>query len=407
MNSFFTRNVTAKVLSILFALILWIYVMSEINPPTTKPESNIPVQLIGVEDIRAQGLVIEGSDSFTINVKLTGRRDEVYKVARGDIKAVADIRGYRVGTNNIPVEVTAPQGIELDYSPKFIKVELEEIVKRQKEVSLDITGAPPEGFVLGDAEFKPTLVMVEGPESSVNSIERIVAKLEVLNDTVNISASLPLKAYNSRGVEVTNVDIVSPYIDVVLPIYRLNAIPVNPQMEVTTEEGYEIVEITVLPQEVSLKGPDELVGQLTEVTTEVIEREGVTEDFEATVPLILPEGVEVVGESNVRVKVTVQRITEQVYSLSRESIVFTNVKRGYTVNKTTLPEVIEVRIIGPETIVQEITLADIQLVADLRDMEAGQHSVTLSASIPSVEEALLKEIAINPTEINIRLETNN
>ncbi len=407
MNSFFTRNVTAKVLSILFALVLWIYVMSEINPRTTKPESNIPVQLIGVEDIRKLDLVIEGSDSFTINVKLTGRRDEVYKVARGEIKAVADIRGYRVGTNNIPVEVTAPPGIEIDYSPKYIKVELEEIVKRQKEVSLDITGAPPEGYVLGEAEFKPTLVMVEGPESSVNSIERIAAKLEVLQDTVNISASLPLKAYNSRGVEVTNVDIVSPYIDVILPIYRLNAIPVKPQLEVTAQEGYEISEVTVLPQEVSLKGPDELVSPLTEVTTEAIIREDVTEDFEVTVPLILPEGVEVVGESNVRVKFTVNRITEQIYSITSENIVFTNVRRGHTVNKATLPEVIEVRLVGPEAVVQEISLGDIQLVADLRDMETGQHNAILKASIPSIEEELLKEITVNPSQVTIRVETNN
>jgi len=407
MNSFFTRNVTAKVLSILFALILWIYVMSEINPRTTRPEANIQVQLIGIEDIRRQGLVIEGSESFTINVRLTGRRDEVYKISRSDIKAVADIRGYRVGTNNIPVEITAPEGIELDFSPKFIKVELEEIVKRQKEVSLVVTGSPPEGYILGEPEFKPSMVWVEGPESSVNSIERVMAKLEVLQDTVNIAASLPLKAFNSKGAEVSNIEIVSPYVDVVLPIDKINPTIVKPDISVTTQEGYEVTDINVLPQEVSLRGADDIIKQVTEIGTEPIIREAVTESFEVTVPLKLPEGVNIVGESNVRVKVTVQRITEQIFNINKDNIVYINVRRGLSVNKGSIPESIEVRIVGPQGIVQGISPKDIQLGVDLRDLEVGQHTVNINASIPTVTEDKVKGITLNPKQISIRLESNN
>ena len=407
MNSFFTRNVTAKVLSILFALILWIYVMSELNPRTTRPEANIQVQLIGIEDIRRQGLVIEGSDSFTINVRLTGRRDEVYKIARSEIKAVADIRGYRVGTNNIPVEITAPQGIEIDFSPKFIKVELEEIVKRQKEVTLVVTGSPPEGYVLGEPEFKPSIVWVEGPESSVNSIERVIAKLEVLQDTVNISASLPLKAINSKGAEVSNIEIVSPYVDVVLPIDRINKTLVKPDINVTVQEGFEIIEIVVQPQDVSLRGADSIINQVTEISTEPIIREGATESFEITVPLKLPEGITVVGESNVRIKVTIERITEQIFNINKESIIYTNVRRGLTVNKGAIPESIEVRIVGPQSTLQSISPRDIQLGVDLRDLEVGQHTVNINASIPSVSVDNLKGITLNPRQINIKLEGNN
>lgn len=407
MNSFFTRNVTAKVLSILFALVLWIYVMSDVNPRETRTESNVQVQLMGIEDIRSQGLVIEGSNSFTISVKLTGRRDEVYKISRNDIKAVADIRGYRVGTNSIPVEITAPQGIEIDYSPKFIKLELEEIVKRQKEVSLVITGSPPEGYVVGEAEFKPTIVWVEGPESSVNSIERIIAKLEVIQDTVNISASLPLKAVNSKGAEVTNIDIKSSYIDVVLPIDRVNQIRIEPDISITTQEGYEIIEIAVVPQQVSLRGQDEIIKQITVINTEKISKENITENFEAIVPLKVPEGVTVLGEPTVKVRVSVQRITEQTYNFSRDNIIFTNLRRGLNVNKSSIPETIEVRITAPQSVIQSIAAKDIQLVADLKEFDTGQHSVNLVVVVPSVEEAKIRSITINPKQVNLKLEANN
>ena len=118
------KKVNTRIISILFAVALWLYVASEQNPLEYKPIKDIPVRLINTETVGASGLVIRDPQQHKVDVNIQGKRSVLAEIKTADILAEADLRGYtRRGVNNVPVEIRGlPSNVELvDYSPKALK----------------------------------------------------------------------------------------------------------------------------------------------------------------------------------------------------------------------------------------------------------------------------------------------
>lgn len=407
MNNFFNRNLTAKIISILFALIMWTYVMSEINPKITREFTNVTVQLLNIEDLKQQGLVVVGDINNNIRVTLRGRRDEIYKINKNDIRASVDLKGYRVGSNNVPVELSSLGNIEVDFSPKYLKVELEEIIRRQKEINLIITGSPKTGFVLNEARYKPTVVWIEGPASLVNSVDKVIARLELKEESNDIVASLPLKAVNSKGAEVLNVDIKPPYIDVHMPVDRLKTVRIEPQIKYIAAQGYKVTGVSVFPEQVALRGQQDIINNLNIIETEPINLQNLRETQQIKVGLKLPEGVKTFNDEKVEIRVTVEPIEEKVFSIERENIVFTGLATGVKVDQSTLPELLEVKVRAISSIINKMDVNDLQLLVDLKNFESGTHEVAIKVNVSNISMEEISEITVIPKVINVKLIENN
>lgn len=404
MNNFFKRNLTAKIISVFFALIMWTYVMSDINPKMTREITNVPVQLLNMEELRQQGLVIVGEVNDQIRVTVKGRRDEIYKINKNDVKATADLNGYKAGVNNIPVDVASLGNIEVDYSPKFLKVELEEIVRKQREVDLLISGNPKVGYILNEPRYKPSVVWIEGPASFVNAVDRVVAKLELNKGEVEeIVASLPLKALDDKDVEVMNVEIKPPYIDVYLPVDRLRTIRIEPKIEAKAAEGYRITDISVLPESIALRGQEELISSLSSVATEAVKLDNLTENKTIDASLVLPEGIKLFNEEEVKITVVVEAIVEKILDVPTVNIEFTGIQQGLDVDYDALLEKIQVKLVGKESVLQQINIEDIKMMVDLKNLNSGTHDVIVNASISTVAGGGIDEVTTTPKKISVKL----
>ena len=50
MNSnFLKNNLSLKIISVIVAIILWLYAVSELNPETTKTITDVPVEVINMD----------------------------------------------------------------------------------------------------------------------------------------------------------------------------------------------------------------------------------------------------------------------------------------------------------------------------------------------------------------------
>ncbi|GAB6085390.1 CdaR family protein [Alkaliphilus crotonatoxidans] len=403
MNNFFNRNLTAKIISILFALVMWTYVMGEINPPVTQSFNDVPVQLENLDLLKEQGLVMVGNTEHNIRVVIKGRRDEVYSISKEDIKASIDLLGYRIGTNTIPVEINSFANIEIDFSPKTIRVELEEVIRRQKEVDLVISGKPKSGYVLNEAQFKPTMVSVEGPESFVNTVDRVVARLEVGEASENIVASLPLKAVNQKGQEITAVDVKTGYIDVYLPIDRLKTVKIEPNINAVAAPGYVISKIEIKPNQIAIRGQDEVISGLTAIETETLNFNNLTQNLEQEISFKLPEGVVLFDEEPVTLKIEVKPAVEKSFTLNRSNVTFQGLEEGLAVDPTSIPEEITLKMVLAEDLSDSIKESDIELVLDLAELDEGEHQIVPQVTIDGITSEQLKSTTIEPGSFNIRI----
>jgi YbbR domain-containing protein len=246
-----SRNIAPKIVSILFALVLWIYVMNTFNPTEYRNFPGIPVRLMNVEELKEQKLAVKDNADFKARVKLIARRDELDKVLTEQIQIRADLRGYGEGINNIPLEVITPNNIKADVTPRFIRVELERIISEQREVKVITSGVPKDNFIIGNLEYRPTVVWIEGAESHVNLVKSVIAQLDVTGKSGNVVLNLPLKPVNNKNEEVTDVDIKTSHVDVSLSVDALKSVPIKPDLQITTEAGYAVTNIKINPTNIT------------------------------------------------------------------------------------------------------------------------------------------------------------
>lgn len=396
------KNIAPKVISILFSLVLWIYVTGT-NPDAFRNITNVPVQLVNIEEIRRNGLAIKGSDDFRVRIRLTGKRDEVYNVSSDEIQIRADLKGCKAGVNNIPLEITVLDNVEVDVIPRSISVELEKIISKQKEVKIITTGTPEKDFIVGNLQYKPKMVEVEGPESYVNLVESVVAKLDVTRATENLAWNLPLKPVNSKNEEVPNVDVKISNVNVSLSVDLLKSVPVKPDLQVTTEAGYDVTDVKISPMDVVLRGQKELINDIIEVITEPIKFENLNQDKTLNVRLNLPEGVTLHKNVPITVDLRLEKVEEATYKISRDEIIFNNIDEKLKVDTSSIPENIDVRVVASRDVLDSIKEDDIKTEVDLSGLDANKYTIELVAQLPFTIEKNIKELHLNPKTIDIEL----
>ncbi len=403
MSKFLNKNLAAKTISILFALLLWIYVMSVINPRITREELNIPVRLVNENIIRQSGLVISGEPNQTIRVRLTGNRDQVHRISRDNIDATIDLRGYEEGTNSIPIQVNAPGGVEVDFSPRYATVDLERIVEKQIDVELAIEGSPASGYVLGETRLQPGAVWVEGPESYVNSVETIIVRLELNNETESLSRSLPPRALNSRGEEVEKVDVKTSFVDVHATIDQLKTVPVDLDLNIEGAEGYRVVRISSQPNSVTIRGQADILADVGRLRTKLLELDNLSDNVEILVPIIFPDQVQPHDESEVLVEIEVEAMTAHTVEVSRDNIRFENLNPELMVEEESLPDAFQVELTALGSTVQNLDRRTILIFVDLENLEEGSHEVTSRVWLPMNIETVFSDVSLEPEIFEIQL----
>src|SRR5665648_556078 len=95
-----------KILSVVIALVIWVYVVGEINPTTTKRLDHIPVKLLNTENHASKGFVAMNAEDFDVLFNIEGKRGDVLSLDLENILYTADLFGYhRLGENYINVNV--------------------------------------------------------------------------------------------------------------------------------------------------------------------------------------------------------------------------------------------------------------------------------------------------------------
>ncbi|HQA61257.1 MAG TPA: CdaR family protein, partial [Tepidanaerobacteraceae bacterium] len=111
MRNFFATDTALKIISIVAAIIMWLYVMNEQNPQVTYVIRDVPVRLQNLDENKFA--LKDDSAEYKVNVKVKGRRSLVADIKPGDIYAYVNLRGRIEGDNLIRVDITTPTNIEL------------------------------------------------------------------------------------------------------------------------------------------------------------------------------------------------------------------------------------------------------------------------------------------------------
>lgn len=395
------NDLTIKIFALIIAIILWSYVMSEENPTITKEFRNTEVSLSNYSSLERQGLVIMEPKDPKITIKISGKRNYVNRILEEDILASVDLSGYSEGSVKVPVYIDVPSEVRIvDYHPKEILFKFEKLVRKEAVVTVDTDGSLPQGYVLGEPEIKPQTVYIEGPRSWVDSVTDVVATVDLTNRTEDIKVTVPIKLIDEKGDDVRGVEKEQNLVDVFIPVYKVKKVPIELQTENQLPDNYEVMDISINPSEIEIKGKKEDLKNINSIKTMPIDINYLIGKRNVVVELDLPENISLVDpKKQVTITLNIEESRTKTFNYTLEDVDIINLSSGLIIDEGDLSKSFEVTIRGSSTKVDLLNKEDLSIELDLQGLEAGSHQAKLS--VKDGEDFMV--INIQPEDLNITL----
>ena len=289
-----SQNTGKKMLSIVLALLFWLFVMDQEDPEINRVFENVPVQLINLQELDQNNLKIMNQYDYFVNVEVTGRRNTVLNMNANSISLWADMRTVRAGSNNVYINRSInTEAVSIkSVLPNEVSINVERIVSIPKPVRITITDRFSESYFQEKLSVSPSEVKVSGPESQVAAVSYLGASLAVGTLESDLSREVTILPYDENGEVVSGVVTELSYADVYLSLGRLKDVGINVDVQGNPMEGYEIVSIRTIPEVIAVSGQVDAVAGVEMLVAEAVTLSG-DEDSSVIVEkdLIMPDGV--------------------------------------------------------------------------------------------------------------------
>jgi len=271
------------------AIILWVYVMNEQNPPV-ETSMDIPLE---VRNLSTSVIAVDIPE--TVRVKVRGPRTLIIGLTQKDIKSYIDLKGLSDGSNTAKVSTAIPASLELvEVSPEKINFRLDTIASRQIPVEGKIIGAPPANVALGKITYASPNVTVKGPSELLNSVVKVIANVDVTGQTADFTMSAPLVLVDENGRKVEGLSVTPGKVSVSVamsPIVHKKEVVIKPNVIGILAKGLKLNQLSVSPEKIEISGDAKVLEKTDAILTEPIDLTGIDKDTTIEVKLLTIDGV--------------------------------------------------------------------------------------------------------------------
>lgn len=388
-----------KILSVVIALLLWVYVIGEVNPTTTQNLDNIPVTLLNTENLASKGFVVLDADNFSVSLTIEGKRADTVKLSKGDILVTADLFGYGLGENYININVELPNGITLVSSnPAKLKIVVDELVTESKPVKIIYSGELGAGVEPGQKTVKPETIEINGARSIVNQVAYIGGTIDATKLSSDLSTvKTKAVAYNGAGEVVNGVKLADSTIEVTTKLMSTKVVQLS--VGVIGEESPEL-QITSLniPKTVTIRGDQAVIDLVEEISAKEINLNNYKVSAEIPLEVFLPEGVEL-GEASQTMFATlvIKGLSSKSFEYNTSVIKVEGLATGFAAE--IVPSNLIVSIADKDNVLSGINSTDVVITIDAASLVAGTHQVAVKATINGSSQ----NITIGPEQVTVNI----
>ena len=264
-------DITMLILSLIFALFIWVYIAvtfySETSPKFTKlpvtaditntKASNYGLQLLPESE--------EYINSLTVDCTLVGNRASIGGLSRSDLEAYIDFDSDvtdRIGVQSLPIKIRTKNGAQYtkaEITPNRVTVKMDHFTKKEvpvRDVQHPNLTLDADAIIRDDKiTYSPSKIEVRGPSELLNKLDHICVNV---SDSDTLSETKTFESGNfsyvdsdgkvltdSEGKALNNdaFEISANRFSVTIPIYYSRKFPV----------GVEITEIPGSYDETALK----------------------------------------------------------------------------------------------------------------------------------------------------------
>ena len=394
----FGSTVFSLLLAAILAGAVWVNAVSTQDPDETRTLSTpLAVTVNGLKE----GLVAQGYQTIGVQITLRAPHSVWDRLSADSVRVLADLTDKTEGKYSIPLKVVTelkPVRVE-KVEPAAVPILIDHLAARTLPVHVELTGSLALGFQAGTPAADPGTVTLSGPESLVDSVVEVVAAVNVEGLRSSTDQNIPVLALDTQGVVVPGVSIIPLTISVSIPVQQLGGyrdLVVKVPLTGTVKSGYRLTGLTITPQVVTLYSDDaDAIRNLPGyVETQPLDISGASADLSKSLALVLPAGVQVVGDPKIVVQVSIAAIEDSI-TLSRP-IRFQGLTAG--LGAALSPASVDIILSGPAPIIWSLHPADVDVFLDLTGLTPGTYKLK-----PEVKllDPSLQLVTISPEQVEV------
>lgn len=386
------NNLSLKIVSAVFAVILWTVIVNIYDPNTSYTFSNITVQLVNTQSLTEKNYTFEVVDGGKISVTVSGPKSVVTDLKTSDIAATADLSKVTAFTDYVDIQVQVVKdgqvlnNVEAVPRTSALKLSIENRDTNTYAVNVNTTGTPANGYAVASTTTSPTYIKVTGPTSLVEGVASVGVDVDVSGAKGTVNTQSDINMYDSDGNIITNeeLEMSSETADVIVEMARTKTVPVVVKTSGTPSQDCVVTGTSLSQTSVVISGQQEALSKIDNIIipSSAVSVDGLSEDKTYTFKLTdyVPSGVKIVSDSRLQVTVKISKASTKTVHISSDAIKIENVSSGY--NAVIEGTGIDVIISGTGTILENISATDITCNVNAAGLSAGTHSVDVSVSVP-------------------------
>lgn len=375
-------------------LFVWATLVSNSRPAevTQQFDGRIPVERPEVP----AGFVLR-APLGDVGVRLRGPDEAIRSIGQQQLRATVDLGGLAPAPDaqEAPVRVAvADQRVRVvEVVPATMPVRLERRAQRALAVQAKLANEPPAGYQAAPATFRPQEVTVSGPESAVAMVVAVLGTMRFGDAPVDLAQDVRPEPVDASGQPVEGVEVDPVAVHVTVPIQSsatTRTVPILWQLRGEVATGYWISRVATDPVAVTVSGDRGVVAGLERIETATVDVSGLNAATTFTVPLVVPAGASVIGESQVTVSVTVVALAgTRPFPL----VAIQPLSTGPELSVTIEPRTVAVVLSGTVPVLAALGAEAVTAAVDLGGRGPGTHVIDVivrpppGASIQSVQPA--------------------
>ncbi|WP_172840550.1 CdaR family protein [Virgibacillus phasianinus] len=387
MDNWFKSKWFVRIISLAFAILLYVFVSFDVNGNQLENDSRIPDDSEDIETIEnfpldikidAEKYVVSGVPEY-VKVQLQGSPGVLVPAARQqNFNAYVDLEDLGPGKHTVEVKYSnVPDNLDVYIEPKEINVIIEERASEEFTVNVDFinTDKLPEGFELGSSEVQPKKVTITSSKNIIDQIGIVKVFVDVagLKESID-SREVPVNVYDSQGNEL-NVN-VKPQ-NVVVSAELLNPSKTVPVAVPTTGElpkDYSLASIKAGLDEVEVFATNSILADIDKVQTEEINLSDITKSQTIEAKLAPPDGATIPETDTVEVEIEL----EQTKTIEDVAIDVDNLSDGQELSFLTPEDAkMKVDVAGSEKDISKLNAEKIKLTVDAEGLDEGEHKLPI------------------------------
>ena len=393
MKKWITNNTGLKVVSIVFALMLWLVVVSIDNPSTKREFTNVQVELTNEEAITDKEKVCSVMDnSNIITITVRGPRNVVESLSASDFKATADLSEL-TEFEFVPIEIQPlrykDKLTSVESKTKNVKVSIEELAVKQFAIRTNVLGTPAEGYAVGKRTLSQNIVKIYGPASIMSTINRVVAEVNVSDMSSDINTPVSLTVYdgNDKAIDTSRLKLSVDSVNVNVEMLQTKEVPIRAGTTGTPADGYRVLgDVVCAPETVVIAAKEDILAEISEIKIpdEAIDVTNLDESFEKIIDLndYVAEDVYIISDTEFLATITIEKLEKREMYFPVTSVKVEGLKEDYKSVYTSF-DPLKLQIWGSAEKLQELEASDISVAIDISSIDnIGNYTAPVIITLP-------------------------